>query len=164
MLKKIKGFSLLEVLVVLSIFAILAVVATQFIFLTLRASRKSDVSSRVRENVDFALATMERQLHNATEISPCPNPDSLVINFKGQTGVDTSFSCLNMSEDGYVASSSARLTSDKIVITSCSFECVPGEGGVPASVTISLGARDATAQKAEQSRISISTKVFLRTY
>src|SRR3989344_5305560 len=87
------GIALFEILIVLSVFALLAAVSTQTIFLTLRGARKSDALGKVRENLGYALSVVERQLHNATYISECPNPDTSIITYEDQEGVIASFSC-----------------------------------------------------------------------
>lgn len=163
-----KGFSLIEVLVVLTLFGILGVIMSQAVLLTLVGTRKSDSSIRVRENVDFAVKTMERQLHNAIAITDgdCDgSTQKSVINYEDQEGLAASFSCENIGgSDPYVASSSARLTSDTVTITSCSFVCIAATGNAPPFVTIALTAEDAISKGAKGSTVQITTDVVLRAY
>lgn len=154
------GISIFEILVVLTIFAILAALATQTLVLTLRGAKKSSALGDVRENVGYTLSVIERQIHNATLIDPCPNPDTAVLSFLDTNGIDASFSCV----DTYIASSSARLTSEDIIVTSCSFECVAAVGNVLPSVTVSVRAQDAHTSGANAASVDISTKIFLRNY
>lgn len=163
-MKQKKGVSLLEILVVLAIFSILAVLATRAVLLTLRGSRKSDALARVRENVEFSMAIIERQLRNAESVEPCPNPDTSTISFRDKDGGLTSFSCVDIGTDGYVASASSRMTSDEVQVTSCSFTCDIGVSGVPPSVAITVEAQDKDAQGAESAKVTSTTRVFLRTY
>jgi len=162
--RRAAGISLFEILIVLSVFALLAAVSTQSIFLTLRSARKSDALGKVRENLGYALAVVERQLHNATYIPECPNSDTSIINFEDQEGNSTSFSCQNIGTSGYIASGAARLTSDEIEVTSCTFVCEPASGNVPPAVKISVKVIDPKAKSIEGASVSVSTKVFLRTY
>jgi len=160
-----KGVSFIEILVVIAIFAILGVLVARITVVTLRGTNRSDSLVKVRENMEFSLAVMERGLRNAEAVNPCPNPDTTVLAYSDADGVPTSFSCVNVGATGYVASGSARLTSDEIKITACSLSCSPSSGGATTpSVTISLEAADARATGIEAAKASATTKIFLRTY
>ena len=159
-----KGFTLIEVLVVLAVFAILGIVVAQSLLLILRSARKSDTSNKVRESLDFAVASMERQIHNATDIVPCPNVDLNTINIVDQSQVTYSLTCTNIGPEGYIASGSARFTSTDIAITACSFACTPSTASVPPFVTINITAQDSTAVGPENTKMTDSTRIYLRSY
>lgn len=158
-----KGFSLLEVLVVMGLFAVLGILSTRAVLLSLQGSKKSDSLVRVRENANYALAIVERQLRNADEVSPCPNPAATLINYKDNQGIASSFACVDTGENGYVASGSSRLTTDEIAIITCSFVCSAGSSGLPPEVTVNLVARD-SGTVSEKSQVSLKTTILLRTY
>ncbi len=158
------GISLFEILIVLSVFALLAAASTQTIFLTLRGARKSDALGKVRENLGYALSVVERQLHNATYISECPNPDTSIITYEDQEGVTANFSCEDIGVSGYIASNSARLTAEEIEVTSCIFTCEPAVGSIPPAIGVELKAIDPNAKAIEGASVTVSTKVYLRTY
>lgn len=161
-LKNQKGYSLLEVLVVLVIFSLLAIVSSTAILLAIRGARKSDASARVRGNIDFAIATIERQIRNASSITSCVGDQ---IDFEDPDYNPATFSCQNIgAADGYVASGSARLTAEDVTVTGCQFTCVDAQGSNPPIVTIDLSARDKNTSGAESASFSISTQVVLRTY
>ncbi len=152
-----KGISLLEILVVITVFSILAILATIAILLTLRGARKSEALIRVRSNVDYSLAVMERNIRNAESFIDCGLEENAIF-YLDENGSLSSFSC----ETEYIASGSARLTSEEVEIVSCSFIC--DDSTSPPSVEISIGARDASATGIEGVQITASTKIFLRTY
>lgn len=157
--KHIVGMSIIELLVVVLVFAVISVLATQTIALSLRGSRKSESSIGVRENVNYALSVMERQLHNAESVA-CPS--STTIAYQDALSQAADFTCdLGM---GFVASSSAQLTGNNVQVTACSFVCDPGSPGVPPSVTISITAQDAAASGVEQTKFTTDTRILLRTY
>ena len=157
--------SLLEILVVVAVFSILGIIITRSILLTLRGSRKSESQVKVRENVNYAMSVIERQLRNADSITECPNSDTSRIDFTGSSGTASSFSCEGVGgADSYIASGSARLTSDEIEITACSFVCAQGSSANPPSVDVSINAMDSAATGIENTQITTSTKIFLRTY
>ncbi len=167
-MRKIKGFSLIEILVVLAVFSILALIVTQGIFVTLRGAKKSEVTARVKENLAYALSVMERQLHNATEVTPCPNASPTKLDYKDENGKTAYFSCQNVGAAGYVASSSAtvRLTADDVSVTACAFTCATPPPGVnsPPSVDINITAQDALTSGVEGAQVTTSTKIYLRSY
>jgi prepilin-type N-terminal cleavage/methylation domain-containing protein len=156
-----KGVSLLEILVVMTIFSILAILATRGVLLTLRGSRKSDSLGRVRENVDFALSIMERELRNADDVT-CTS--STALTYETKLGASATFTCESVGSGGYIASSSARLTNEEVDISSCSFTCSSSSSGVPPSVSISITGEDAALEAEEKAQVTSSTKIFLRTY
>ncbi|OGM32389.1 hypothetical protein A3D00_04285 [Candidatus Woesebacteria bacterium RIFCSPHIGHO2_02_FULL_38_9] len=161
-----KGFSLIEILVVIGIFALLGVITTQSLFLSLRGARKSDALGRVKQNLDYAVSIMERQLRNASKVSPCPNPvPQTRIDYTDKEGNPAYFSCEGIPA-GFVASSSAsvKLTSSEILITKCSLTCVAASGNVLPHVLVNLTGKDAVTIGSEGAEATIKTQIFLRTY
>ncbi|KKQ98745.1 MAG: General secretion pathway protein H [Candidatus Woesebacteria bacterium GW2011_GWB1_39_12] len=164
------GFSLIEMLVVVAVFSILAIVATQSLSSSLRGSKKSESQVIVRENVDFALSTMERLLRNAKSITSCSPTSTLIyIDEYEKPGV-TSFQCITSGTDTYIASVSGspavsvRLTSPDVRITNCSIFVVCQNLTKPHSVDISIQAERSGVTGAEGSQIIESTKILLRNY
>lgn len=166
MQKNIKGASLIEMLVAVSVFAVLGVILTQSLVLTLRGSRKSEAQIKVRENLDYAFSVIERQLRNANSISECPNSDTRVISYTDGMGVLSNFSCLGTDGvDAYISSGSARLTSEEIIINSCSFVCSAGSTSIPPSVTVNLSAKSGNSNASpESSQATLNAQILLRSY
>lgn len=159
------GMSLLEVLVVITIFAILGILVTQSIVLTLIGSQKSESMVKSRENLDYSLNVIERQIRNANSITVCPNPDPTIINYLDQNGKPSSFSCVNTGNDeSYIASGSARLTNDAIKVMSCSLECTPGTETNPSYVSIDITVKEASAAGIKSANVSATTQIYLRNY
>lgn len=158
------GFSLVEILVVLSVFAILGIVVSQSLLLILRGARKSDTSNKVRQSLDFALDSMERQIHNATNLTPCPNADTTTISVVDQNKQTYSLSCSGIGPAGFVASASSRLTSTDISVTACSFVCTPSTASVPPFVKIDITAQDSQAVGPENTKITDTRIIYLRNY
>lgn len=159
-MKSNKGMSLIEILVVVTIFALMGVVVARAIILTIRGSKKSESIVKIRENINYSVGIIERQLRNADLVLECPNSDPSRIDYQDQFGNLTSFSCTG----GYIASDSARLTSDAITITSCAFVCAASTVDNPPSVTVSLTAKDTNAQGIENSSVSTINQIYLRNY
>ena len=115
--KTIQGFSLLEILVVITVFSMLAILTTQAVILTLKGTKKSESLTKVRANIDYSLAVIERNIRNADSIVECPNTDQTIISYTDENGSITSFSCANDSDGGYIASASGRLTNSEVDVT-----------------------------------------------
>jgi len=165
MIKKYqKGLSLIELLVVIVIFVALGILATRSVLTTLRGSRKSEATVKLRENINFAVSVMERQIRDANTVYPCPNPDALKIDYYDREGMISSFSCKNDGTIGYIASGSARLTTSDVDVTSCSIACTPGSGTSTSYVDIAISAKDATYSGAEGAVFTTNTRVTLRNY
>jgi prepilin-type N-terminal cleavage/methylation domain-containing protein len=157
------GFSLIELLIVIVIFSLLAVLATQMIFLTVRSSNKSKSLVEIRNNIDYAISVMERHLRNAEYVSPCPNSDTpQSIEYVDVYNNDGTFTCNNVGSGGYIASSSARLTSENVDITSCSLSCSREESDTPYLITIDIEAKDKKITGVEAGSITVSSKFNLR--
>ena len=162
MKKNIQGVSLIEILIVIGIFAVLGILSTRVVLLSLQGSKKGDSQVKVRENLDYAISIIERNLRNA-ESSLCPSTSK--VTYVDSNDVPGSFSCLDVPSAGYVASGSARLTSDEIKIIACSFTCTASSGSTPPKVAINIQAVDAVSQGSKEgASISISTEINLRTY
>jgi len=161
--KNERGISMIEILVVVLVFSVISILGTQSILLSLRASKRSESTIGVRENVNYSLAVMERQLHNADSVT-CPS--SREINYTDEfSPPNLTFTCnLLDPDDGYIASGSARLTGSEINVTACSFFCDPGGAGIPPSVMISITAKDKDAVELEGAQFTTNTRINLRTY
>ncbi|OGM04479.1 hypothetical protein A2112_02330 [Candidatus Woesebacteria bacterium GWA1_42_12] len=157
--QNLQGFSMIEILVVILVFATLAALSTESLLLSLRGSKRSESSIGVRENLNYALSIIERQLHNAESIESCT---STSISYNDAQSLPADFNCDLIS--GQIASSSAQLTSTSIRVTACNIVCDLGSAGVPPSVSISVTAQDASATGFEQQQVTTNTQIMLRTY
>ena len=165
MLNGPKGFSLVEILVVITIFGIVGVLATQGLFLTFRGTRKSDSVRQVREELNYATAVMERLLHNALS-GPgrvdCPvSYAGLRVEYTDLQNQSASFSCEDIAGVGYVASRSARLTSENIMITDCNFTCNTDVSGSVTSVDIQLTGQVDEVSGFGSNETEVNTKIYL---
>lgn len=161
-IKNSKGFSLIEILIVVTIFAVIGLLATRSIFLTIRGAKKSDSLVRVRENVNYSLSVIERQLRNSESVT-CPNASTSTLSYISLEGTTTTFSCVTAGTDKYIASGSARLTSADISVTGCSFTCTVGTN-TPPTVKIAIEAVDAESTSVEKGSVSAQTQIVVRNY
>lgn len=171
------GFSLIEMLVVIFVFSILAILSTQTLLYSLRGTNKSEALGVVRENVDFASSTMERLLRNAQSLN-CTSATQL--DYQDENEQTGSFRCIttggtcSSGGDGYIASVSAstvRLTSQDVCVV-CNepgkppFTCtIPADPKVPPSVFINVvGIHKTSGTTSEGAKVTSSTQVLLRNY
>lgn len=159
------GFSLIEILVVLSIFVVIAVIANQVFFSTLRGGSKSEATTLVKQEGNYALSVIERGLQSAQSVtSVCNDPGVSLssIGYLDSTGASASFSC----QTGYVASGSAnlRLTTDKVtlVANSCKFYCFKEGGVATVSAQFTLKRAGTGLSPREQTQLEFKTRILLR--
>ncbi|MCX7928282.1 MAG: type II secretion system GspH family protein [Patescibacteria group bacterium] len=176
-MKRIKftqGFSLVEMIIVISVFSILAVVVTQSLTLSLRGAQKGRAVGSVRENLEFAISVMERQLRNAKSLN-CAESNHNTLVYVDSYGNNARFACVTQGVQTYIASGSAsltRLTNSSVNVVNCNdtstteriFSCTQGSGS-PDSVIIKIRASDASGVgQAEGSSETFTTQISLRNY
>lgn len=164
-MKNNKGYTLMEMLVVIVLFGIIGTVASETIIFTLRGTAKADAISKVRNNIDYAVGEMEREIRGASKItSACTGVAASSITFLDQNNSSVTYSCVGINSNNLpssIASSSASLTSSNITLSACSFTCAPGTTSSPAQVTINLTGQDSGIQTVP---VTVSTQITLRTY
>jgi prepilin-type N-terminal cleavage/methylation domain-containing protein len=155
--KNNKGLSLIEILVVITIFSILGMVISSSLILTIRGAKKSESIVKARENLNYTLAVMERNIRNARSVTNCGENDT-EINYIDQYGGASSFSC----QGDYIASGSAKLTSDAVLVTSCSISCIISLIGNPPVIEISLEVKENSQSGSQGSVVSADSTIYLR--
>ena len=157
------GMSLVEILIVVAVFAVLGVLTAQSVMITLRGSRKSEAQIKVRENVNYAFSIIERQLRSADEITACPNPNPLTISYKTLEGQISTFTC-TVGASGYIASGSGRLTSTDVAVDRCTISCQKGNENLPAKVSVAVTAHETNTSGIETGVVSMQTEIVTRNY
>lgn len=157
---------MLEILIVVTLFAFLGLIVTGSIILSLQGSKKSEGQTKVSENLSYAMSVIERQIRNANSVPDCAtNIDSHILNYTDQNGDATSFSCVNINGvDPYVASGSGRLTASDVLVVACNFTCLAGTAANPPSVNVFLEMQSAAGTGSQTTAISSSTQILLRSY
>jgi len=174
-----RGFSLIETLVVIGVFAVIATVVARATTVSLLGTRKSDASAKVRENLNLAMGVIERQLRSARAITsppPCDGTPYNSISYIDQYGDPSSFTCnpnptCSSGTNTYVASGSAsvRLTNpESICITDCEFTCSPpvppDPPNLPPTVQIVIEGTSKETSGIEDTAVRLETGVSLRAY
>jgi len=167
-MKNNSGFSLIEMLVVVMIFSVLTILATQSLATSLRGTRKSESVGNVRENIEFAMSIMERSLRSAKDLD-CDSSSSSKLVYKTPSNVEARFECSGVNIASASGASSVLLINNSDVeIMGCggatSFVCNKGLGGKPDSVEIRVTAQDVENRGIESAMYTSQTKILLRNY
>ena len=151
-----KGFSLIEILVVIGVFAIIGLITSQSVLTSLKGARKADAETQVRQNIDYTTQVIDRQLRSAKSVS-CVSATE--VDFVDSGGQNQSFS----KSDNAILFSSQELSSSDISITDLSFTC-SGTFGVTQSVGVAITGLKSGVDTAEQSPISTQLTITLRNH
>ncbi len=154
------GYSLIELLVVIVIFSILAVVGTQIVTVSMRNSNKSESLTEVRENVDYIFNVVSRELQNAQSID-ISNSTPTVVTYYDADGAISTISCVS----SQIRVNGVRITGTDVTIT-CSniFSYEDKTATTPYSVTLSLTASDPANTGVEGSVITTSRRIIVRSF
>lgn len=162
------GFTLIEVLVAVGLLITIATLSSTLFITVLKNANKTKVDQAVKQEGDYALLVMSRMIRNAREVvkdAPyaCEGSSSQIAIKNSDEGI-TVFSC----QDDYLASNSARLTSDQVQVPACVsvFTCLSGTEFEPDQVTISFSLSDTLGsdRKEEQASLDFATNVTVRNY
>lgn len=150
-----KGFTLIEAVLAVGVFALLAVTGALLLFSTLRGAKKAAAAIEVRSQGANAMGVMTQLLRYATQVTSC---SSSQITFTASDGSQGNFSCVG---DDYLAYGSGRLTSTKVKIVSCVnvFDC---SGDNQVKINFSLQTNINPTFTDESSRINFESQVELR--
>ncbi len=169
---KSNGFTLIEILVVVGLLAVIATIGSNMFFTTLRSSSKSKNLTIVKQNGDYALATIEKLIRDSEKV--ITNSDGSVcttgmnkIKTKRLDGSEVEFSCEEEGTvNGLIASNSARLTGSDVKLDSCSFDCSSQGEFYPQVVSIdfTLSQAAVTTRLEEQASVSFRTTVNTRNF
>ncbi len=126
------GFSLIELLIVITLVGIIGVIISQVFIMGIKIQARSEILKEVKQNGDFALSVIENMVRNSADINSgqC-NINSNILTIVNQDGYSTSFDC---SDDTKIASISSYsglyptivtpLTNNKVTVSNCSFVIV----------------------------------------
>jgi len=154
--KKTFGFTMIEMLVFLSILIIILSISFLLLLTTFNNSAKAEALKEIRQNGDFAISSIERYLVSAKSAECLTEQSLLVTKLDGET---INFICQNDT----ISSGSASLTNDQVVVSDCHFVCTFEEGlagMVNISFTMSTG--EENLRSSEKASLPFETKVLIR--
>lgn len=134
-----KGFTLIEVLVMVGVFLAVSVVIIGILFSTLRGGAKTTSLDQVKLNGDFAISLMSKSIRNAKSLTNAPGCIGSTPNTVEIVGSDDSaviFSCeaTTISQNGSPILNTGQSGSVELVSGTCNFSC--SSSGVTPTITI----------------------------
>ena len=160
--KKELGFSLIEILIVMGTVAVIGGIVVSILFSVFRGSSKASTLITLRQNGNFAMSQVSRQIRNARALvtpATCVTPQSGLsqITITGDDGLPTTFVC----SGGGLASQSAHpatLLDTNNVTASCNFSCSQSSGNIAPIITFSLTVSQRSGVTAQENQASLDFK------
>ena len=185
-IKNYPGFTLVELLAVITVFVVVGVVTTGIFLGSFRATTKSDGITLIRQNGGYVTSQIEKQLRFATSVNGLSNDGSTPpvnlnactdlsaasavhyrqLQISNSDGGTTTYTC-STGTGGNIASNSANFLDTSIVtdVDACYFTCVRSALYASPVLTfyMTLAQRVGTSHSPEtQSTLDFQTSVTLR--
>lgn len=127
------AFTLLEIVVVITIMGVIGLVSTTLFFRNIRSTNRSDSTSEASQNAQVVLQVVDRFVRNARKVtSTCPTTSSS-ISLLASDDLEVTFSLTN----NRVASNGAFLTSPSVTVENLQFVCERTDG-IADNITVSF--------------------------
>lgn len=167
-----RGFTLLEIVISVTIIAIIGVVVNQAFLTTSRSGLKTEIVKEVKENGDFALATMERMIRGAAAntISCANNAVTITSSDNGITtfgcafdGSITRIASISASGTQYLTSRALTLGGTECASSTLVISCT-ATPGIPTyvSVQFTLSQKSPSPGVSDQASATFETTVNTR--
>lgn len=120
-----KGFSLIELLVVIVLIGTIGIIVSQVFVITIRSQAKSEIIKEMKQSGDHAMAVMESMVRNAVDIpqTSC-NTNTQAFSIINPDGYTTTFDCSSGTNIASIGAQTLSLTSGKAAVSSCTFRVV----------------------------------------
>lgn len=170
---KQKGYTIIELLAVISILVIISGIVSGILYSTLRGTNKTKITTEVSQNGAYALSVITNDIIDSGSVTQIDGVDVLdctaaptgtAITLKRLDGTNTVLSCSGntISQDG-----KSLVNSNTVSVTSCTFSCSQKSDdsySIP-SVGINFTIQQKSGNFAEQkSSSTFNTSVTMRNY
>lgn len=149
------GYSLIEMLVVITLFVIISVAAVTLFLSTVLGHDRTASGITLKQNGDYAIGVMSYMIRNSLRVTACNSGANGSISIVSRDNASTTFS---MAPNGALASNSAVMTTSQIRVnpsdpgdtglaalsTGLGFTCYPALPTEPTTVTIRFILRKGT--------------------
>lgn len=164
-----RGFTLVELLVVVSVFGFLGLLLTNSLFSILKSNTKAELIKEIRQNGSFALDVMTKKLTGGFNPTCFSSPSR--VKFTDADGNDITFQC----NDSYIASVSASGSSIPLTDSTgkmtlakvdgkpiCSFSCQKAGTYDKVKIEFTLSQAGESTRQEELAKQSFSKVVLVR--
>ena len=153
--EKFSGFTLIEVITVSGIMALFSITLISVFMASFRGGTKSQLIQRIRQDGDYALVSMSREIKKAAKIDNCGADLQLIL-------VDGSLVNYSLSS-GRIASDSSYLTGNAATVENLIFGCDEGEtGNQIVTISFTLTGGNVSSQAQEKLSQGFATSVSTR--
>ncbi|MFH1840957.1 MAG: type II secretion system protein [Candidatus Shapirobacteria bacterium] len=160
-----KGFTLIEMLVVVALIGLLVTTGSLVFITSLKASSKSQIMTVVKQDGNYALGVMERMIRNAYSVDNCLNAHSPTLTITNPDHNTTTFGFIDDGAAWRLASGSAYLTGATVTVDTAKsyFNCTKGPPD-RVEIVFTLRQKTASLRPEEQAFLDFKTTVVLRNY
>ena len=165
-----KGYTLIELLAAMGIFAVVGTLIVIILFTTLRGSKKSDLLVSLRNNGEFTLSQMTNTIRYAKSLdapNTCTTP--VTVDSITMTSLDdeqTTYLCPADISEGISANGVSLFDTKAAKVDACSFTCSQESSFDPPTITIqfTLSQRESNSFIEGNASIPFQTSVTMRNF
>lgn len=169
--KKPSGFTLIELLITIAILSVIGTIVLSILFISLRVSKKSNISVKLKQNGNIALSQIVKNIRYAKSLDmplSCPVPpgsqsSSITITSILDDG-KTIFSCTSGSPATIASNEASLVDTSTVVVTSCSFTCSQANLNDPPTIGINfvLNSKNSNSFTETKGSVSFQSSVLMR--
>ncbi|OGG25178.1 hypothetical protein A3E42_01290 [Candidatus Gottesmanbacteria bacterium RIFCSPHIGHO2_12_FULL_40_13] len=169
-----KGYSLIELLVVITLISVLGTLTAETFLLGIRAQAKSEVMKEVKQNADYVGQVIDNMVRNSIDIeeAQCNSDTGQTLTIQNPDGNYTTFDCTgsvmsSISGIFPVPTVSLNLSSTRVAIEECNFRIIcptPPLNPKYVFLNFKVSQTGSSLPKEQQASIEYQTTVSLRNY
>lgn len=176
-----KGFTIIELLAVMVVLVIISGIVLSIIFSSLRATKKTNILSSVKQNGSYVISQMEKAIRGAkkfggvstndtspitynvncvqpTAVPGNPTPTPIPYHALKITSFDDSQTEFYCSTSGIFSNSNSLIDSSILKVDSCSFICNQSSSSESPTIDINFSLLQKTSNSLAEEKASVSFK------
>ncbi len=164
------GFTLVELLVAIAIFAIIGTVSLSILFMTLRAGKKSDTLIMLKQSGNAAMSQVVRSIRYAKSLdvpNSCVTPvttSQITLTSVLDNG-STTFVCTSTTPNTIASNSASLIDTAFAAVSGCSFTCTQPTVNDPPTINFIFKlSSNSSGQVETRAIIPFQTSVTMRNY
>jgi type II secretory pathway pseudopilin PulG len=169
---KVRGFTLVELLVSSAIFIVVSTIIVTILFNTFRLSQRTEITLLVKNNGNTALSQMANQIKYAKRIdtpASCPPAGVSIQQITFTSAFDngqTTLSCPVGAVTAIASNGASLINTNAVAVQGCSFTCSQATINDPPTITIqfSLTSRNYIGTTQTRTLLPFQTAVTLRNF